>query len=409
MKLISKSLIKFGLSEITAKAIPFGVNLYIAKLLGPENFGSFVIVWTIWELFLIFIPMNIHATIKVYFFKKSAAELSDIVVIQIICSATLASICALLIGFAPLKQLIGESSLIVYLLISSAFFKTISNGALAYLQCKKSENWYVLINLVYVFSVAIISVALLTKSNYLLIWSGGIFVGAALQCMLALFKVSDLLKFPNWHEANLSQIVRFASKFYAQGFIWWLKPIVDRALITTVMGLTALGEFSLAMQLASSLLVFLNAWTLVMLPKLNSSLSIRDYDALQSVLKDSYLAVFIATLLVTFAGYFFIVTAYKDGYANVGSYFLLLVVSLVPQMLLLLKINILYFYNDGLFFAKWLIAYFVLYFIAMFFLQDLISIAFLAVISFLYYSVLLVIVEVRVKQVVLRELRHPDF
>ena len=213
MKSISRSFIKFSFSEVTAKAIPFGVNLYIAKLLGAESFGSFVVVWSLWELFLIFIPMNIHATIKVYFFKRTIAELSHIVVIHLICSAALAFVCALSIGLAPLENFLGEDSIIVYFLIVSAFLKTISNGTLAYLQCNKNENWYVLINLSYVFVVAIISLVFLTKSNYLLIWSGGILLGAALQSMIAAYKILEFLKPPNWHDTKIIQIVRFACTF----------------------------------------------------------------------------------------------------------------------------------------------------------------------------------------------------
>jgi len=358
------SILKYGISEGLAKLAPFLTTLYVAKYLSPELFGKYSLIVVLFEVIFIFVSFNIQATTRIDYFKETKKKFNLIKQNHIAISLLIAGICVLSVVFLPKSE-----QLIAIVLIFSALFRTGSVFILAIFQCSKKVNLYILSNITFVVILSLSVIVFLKLGYSYYSWLYGMLTASGIQFLLTLklYGATSFLSF--WPKKVTFRSLKwaFASAvlFMPQAIGWWFKSGADRFLINKYLGLELLGNYSLAFQLSSILIIFTTIVNLAVLPFINENLHKRN---IVIVFKTLTLVAIFATLFAI-ALYFTSVGIlnyfYKQQYAPAQGMIAYLCISNLFQAFIMIFINVLYYEGRGKYVAK-------LVFIS-FFLQFLIN------------------------------------
>ena len=133
---------------------------------------------------------------------------------------------------------------------------------------------------------------------------------------------------------------------------WWLKSGADRAIISKQLGDAVLGNFSLAFQLASLILISASVLNLALVPELNRLLKDNQEKLVINYIKRGALFIAFIFISIFIVGHLIITKFYLGDYSLSLDIFHLLAFALIPQALMLLVISVLYFKGEGGFVAK---------------------------------------------------------
>ena len=340
------NIVKYGVSEGIAKLAPFFTTLYVAKFLSPELFGRYSLVIVLFEIIFILISFNIQATTRIDFFKENHFNFCKIKQNHIVISFLFASVALLSLVFLD-----GENKLIVFFLIMSALLRTISVFALAIFQCSKKVNLYIWANIIFVFSLALSIFIFVNLGATFYSWAVSMVIASALQLLFVL-KAFGLKSFKAYWPRDVtykSLKIAFvpAFLFMPQAIGWWLKNGADRFLINNFLGTEVLGNYSLAFQLSSILIIFVATVNLALVPTVNESLKNKKIDVVIRMLFIMALSCVLFNVLLYYTTLEVLDLFYQESYPLAKEMTLYLCIANLFQAFNMIYINVLYYENEG--------------------------------------------------------------
>lgn len=348
------NLIKYAVSEGIAKLAPFLTTLYVAQFLSVEDFGRYSLIFVIYELFFILVSFNIQATTRIDFFKMSRVKflrskrehftISLFLVFFILSTSAIVS---------------SEYKYIIYILILSSFIRCISVFQLAIYQCEKKASLYVISNLTFTISLSIFTIVFVILDFGYLSWLYGLLCGSFLQLLVScvLFGYNRTLLFLSLNRLN-STFSSFKATFIVallflpQALGWWLKLGADRWIIERKVGASILGEYSLAFQFSSALLIAATVINLVLVPELNFCLKNNNLNRIKLLFFPTFLFLILLSIIIYFIASEVIIRFYDVEYLNSVFYLKLLIFPFLIQSFILIFSNILYYLGNGSYMAK---------------------------------------------------------
>lgn len=395
-KILSPNFFKFLGSEVITRAFPFIVTLYIASLLGTSLFGEFILYWTLAEVILIIVSFNIQSTTRVYFFTKTKDELSKIAFFQLSICILLSLSLFIFFFLISYLQLFSFNLEVAAIIILASIFRSLSNYALSIFQCNKKPNYFLITNLTYVLINSFTLLLFLNPQNFLFVWSISMLISAIAQCLVSLPKVINYLDINNRSSINKAEVLSFTFFYYPQTISWMLKPTFERIAIISILGASYLGQYGLATQISSMLLLFAGVINLVTLPDLNKTLLERNFDQTKRIFRKIYLLLLPSIAFVLFGGVYFIDNYYDYQYKYSGEILPLFVLSILPHLMVIVKTPVLYFFEDSKYVAFSVMLTFTLYGICIYLIQDFLTIERILLLAFLANTVLMIAIETKV-------------
>ncbi|QYK03918.1 oligosaccharide flippase family protein [Shewanella zhangzhouensis] len=355
------NLIKYAFSEGVAKLAPFFTTLYVAKFISVESFGKYSLVIVAYELFFILISFNIQATTRIDYFKLTRASFLNSKRQHLIICFFLA------IFISILSSASNEYAYILILLVFSSLTRCISVFQLAVYQCEKSASKYVISNLTFTISLSVFTLIFVNTGCEYLSWLYGLLLASLFQLVVSstLFGYVRTVLFLSFNRVDFNldsfkSTFVIALLFLPQALGWWLKLGADRWVIEQGLGASILGEYSLAFQFASVLLIAATVINLVLVPELNVSLKNCNIKRIKILISSAILFLVLLSFIVNYAGVEVIRKVYDFEYKNSIQYLEFLIFPFLVQSFVLIFSNLLYYLGKGAFMAKIILVTFTL-------------------------------------------------
>lgn len=346
------NLIKYAVSEGIAKLAPFFTTLYVAKNLSADEFGRYSLIFVVYELCFILITFNIQATTRIDYFKlrrmRFLASKREHVLISLLLAFFL---------FIISLTFSSEDQYIFVILILSSFVRCISIFHLSIFQCEKKSSSYVTSNLVFTISISIFTIIFVSLGFSYFSWLYSLLLASLIQLLIssALFSYKRTLLFLSFSRINLNSLKStfiIALFFLPQALGWWLKLGADRWIIERKLGTATLGQYSLAFQFSSILIIAATVMNLVLVPELNSCLKNSNLKRIKYIITPACFLLVILAILIYFVASQVVVSFYNSDYLDSIIYLKLLVFPFLIQSFILIFSNILYYFGSGPFMAK---------------------------------------------------------
>ncbi|MBO2577394.1 oligosaccharide flippase family protein [Shewanella algae] len=377
------NLIKYAFSEGIAKLAPFFTTLYIAKYLSVEEFGKYSLIFVVYELFFILVSFNIQATTRVDFYKLTRLRFLTTKREHLIISCLLALL-VLTISAVVAFEHIYELSLLIF----SSLVRCISVFQLAVYQCEKKASRYVASNLIFTLSLSCFTLMFVTFNYGYLSWLYGLVLAGLVQLFVSciLFgRINTLLYLSfnryNFNFSSFKSTFLIALFFIPQALGWWLKLGADRWIIERKVGVVVLGQYSLAFQFSSVLLIAATVMNLVLVPEVNFSLKNANFKRVKFLLAIATIFLTILSIVIYISSREIIFRVYDEKYFASIFYLGLLVLPFLVQSLILIYSNILYFFSKGAYLAKIILITFLLQVIINYFFVDFFGVVGMALVS----------------------------
>jgi O-antigen/teichoic acid export membrane protein len=342
--------LRFGVAEGIVRLTPFITTIFLAAKLEPSEFAWLAIVLVTYEIFFIVSSNNIVALTRIYFFKKQLATLTAVIRSSfqnsLMISVTLS---ILLFCFTEISFQFS------FFLCLCVILRNVSTVTLALLQCKGDVKAYSVLATVY--SVVFLS------SLYCSIelfnfgrdsWLYALILASFFQfCFALIYFLRYLPNFFKIVKYKYSRVVFILGLgFMPQAIGWWAKSGADRYLILGFYGELQLASYSLAYQFSAVLLIFVNVINLVFVPFLNKMLFDKEMDRVKGVIVKTKVFVILFSALLCVLGYFVVEYFYIEKFDNISFIFVATTLTLVPFSLVLIDMNILYYYSQQNYVAK---------------------------------------------------------
>jgi len=347
------NIVKYGMSEGLAKIAPFLTTMYVAKYLSPELFGKYSLLVVSFEIIFIFISFNVQATTRIDYFKEPHLEFFNIKQNHLVISILIASS----VGVVCVFFLEQEFKFAFLLLILSALLRTITVLMLAIFQCSRDVNAYIYSNISFVLVLSLSTFVFVNLGASYFSWIYALLIASALQLILVMkiFGSKEAISLLWPRAVTLESIKKTfipAALFMPQAIGWWLKSGADRVLINKYLGTGVLGNYSLAFQIASVLILIMSTINLALVPFINENLKNKNIDYVLKILLFMPLGCIFFAICIYFFGIEVLNIFYSDSYALARNLFLFLCLSQLFQAVSMIYVNILYFENEGKFVAK---------------------------------------------------------
>jgi O-antigen/teichoic acid export membrane protein len=362
-------LYKFAVSEVLAKIAPFLTTLYVAKFLSPELFGKYSLVIVMFEIIFILISFNIQATTRIDFFKETESSFSSIKQNHI-------TITFIILGFFSVSLFFLETDqrFLLLLLLACALLRTFSVFIMAIFQCSKKVNSYVFSNIIFVLVLSIFIFMFVNLGMSYLSWIYSMFIASTVQLIVVinLFGGHSFKKYLPKKIAvdSLKKTLIPAALFMPQALGWWLKSGAERIIISDSLGNVVLGVYALAVQFASITFMYVTILNLALVPEINKLIQRRNFEEMHKYLLMSSFSIIIICALIGILGFFVIDQIYSYDYILAKNYLPFLLMASLPQAIMLIYINVLYFNKEGKFVATLVLASFSIQTMINFFLID---------------------------------------
>ncbi|ABI72673.1 oligosaccharide flippase family protein [Shewanella frigidimarina] len=394
------NLIKYAVSEGIAKLAPFFTTLYVAKYLSVEDFGRYSLIFVVYELFFILISFNIQATTRIDFFKLNRVRFLATKREHLI-------ICLLLALFLLTASIFASSgyTYVLTLLVLASFLRCISVFQLAIYQCEKSASRYVASNIVFTVSLSLFTLVFVALDYGYLSWLYGLLFASFLQVLISciLFGHIRTLLFLSFHRLtfrfdSFKATFIIALLFLPQALGWWLKLGADRWIIERQVGTAVLGQYSLAFQFSSALLIAASVINLVLVPEINTCLKSSNYKRIKLFLIPAILFLILLSVVIYFVASEFILRVYDAEYFNSVLYLKLLIFPFLIQSFILILSNVLYYWGKGGYMAKVILAAFSLQVIVNFFFVEIFGVVGMVLVSLIANIMVLLLIILKSKK-----------
>lgn len=378
-----KNLFKYIFSEMLVKVLPMVTSLYLAKILGPEDFGQFSLILVLAEVFLIGISFNIQATTRLDYYKQDIDTFWNTKKHHAVLSF-LSFIILLLLSFLLTPSFVSFHNIVLILL--SMLFRTYSLLIQSYFQCTKQVNKYVYISFTYVLVLFVGIFSLIEMVNVASAFSLALFISSISQFLISKILIADefrLVSKVSLDNKLIKKVFLSSVVFFPSAVGWWIKNGADRFIINKYFEPEVLGIYSLWFQMFSITVLALNVINLAFVPELNKSLKDRRLFDTKKLVLIEIIIFAVIVLIVGFIVNIFIREIYDPIYYSAVDYIYSLLIAFFFQGIMMIVINILYFYDKGFMVAKSIILIFSIQVIANFKLASVIGLS-----GMIYISVL---------------------
>lgn len=343
------NIIQYAIAEGLSRLAPFLASFFLASKMSVNDFGFVSLFLVIYEILFIVISNNIQATTKIDFFKMNDNEFFSLKKSHFVNGLFLIIPSFVIIYFYFDYPFYIVSSLVVF-----SFVRSYISYILTMLQCKKLVNDYMLISAVYVivfFIVLYLSISLGVKA-----WFISIGVAYIIQLTFVYWKYKHQ-PFVLFNVGIVKKSFMYSSLysgllFMPQAIGWWMKTGVDRFLVNEFFGVGSLASFSLGFQFSALVVMGVIAVNLAIVPELNLMLKNRDIRGVNKILLVGCAAVLFGSTVVFFIGNYAIEYYYSYKFDLAKEIFPLFMLSIIPQGLVLILTNVLYFSGHKVFVAK---------------------------------------------------------
>ncbi|MGR5350247.1 hypothetical protein [Vibrio mediterranei] len=343
-----KKLVQYSLTEGIAKGLPFFTSIFVASLIGASEFGKYAILLVTFEIALIFISINVQATTRVDYFKLTTMEFWILK--------------AKHFQYSTLFMFVTSGLLFLYTEIEAYYILLISIAALirstalfflAYFQCEGKVLNYSISNLCFVVTLSLGTVVVFYNDYPFIYWIYCIFTASLLQCLISiyLFNIGKLSQIfingiPLINSKDL-KVLYAALLFTPQAIAWWLRTGAERIVIANELSHEVLGNYALAVQISSVIIIVISTLNLVIVPNINEMMKNSDKASVYKLLRK--VAVFIVLLCIPFlAVTTYIVDSYfSHEYLMVSNFLFWVICAILPQAIMMLYVNVLYYFNKG--------------------------------------------------------------
>lgn len=330
-----RNLLIYFFGEGISRALAFLTSLMMAYFLSPEDFGELAIIFTLAEIFLIFVSNNAHAKARVRYFKIDTNDFESMVVSDLGNSILLA-----VAAFVLFIWIDAMSILLEFFLLLAILFRVPGQIMMVEKQCTKSANNYVMLNLIF----ALVNFVSL---SFFVIYKVGV---SSWVFAYLLASVSQYVLVVTWDKKyNLLKGLKsgFNKLEFGSGLMylpmaisWSSKIAIERYTISYAVGLEALGTYAFAYQMASVVVILAQILNIALYPEIASRLK-----ACVSPIRIILLALpvlILAATLVFFATKYLLISSEFSKFDNSLEYLALMLASASVQGMALIVFNIIY-------------------------------------------------------------------
>lgn len=305
--LIKNSLIYF-FADIFNKAVPFLLLPILTTYLTPEDYGIIATFGVFTSILVIFISMNTLGSIEVTFFQISKEKLKVYIanVFLIISVSLIFILLATVLLSSQLTKLldIPLEWLIVGVFISLAQIVNTINLLLWRVEYKaKNYSFFEIAQNLFNVSLTLLFVIAINMD-----WEGRLLAMAIAIIsfgFISFYLVVKVRKYftYSYNQEYIKDALHYGIPLIPHSLAGWIKTGLDRIFITSLVGVSATGIYSVGYQLGTIVMVIATSLYKAWLPKLYEMMSnITDEDKKQ-IVKFTYLY-FIGILLLTVVLYF---------------------------------------------------------------------------------------------------------
>jgi O-antigen/teichoic acid export membrane protein len=274
MKLESKNVIVYLLSDVLVKGIPFLLIPIYTLYLTPTQFGNISIFNIIVEVMIIFVVMGGNSYYRVQFFKiENSNSLLGAVVSNFVYTIPLALLLMIIFMFFDLNPSKHETYWL-FIGFVIAISQSVILLAVACFQCKGKALYVGTINIVSAIVSGLVTVGLLMsgyeeESRYI-----AYFIASFIVMFLSIYMYKSTEKqWPEIAKEHSIPAIKFGLGVLPHALSWWARTGMDRLIIAKFVSIHQVGLYSIAAQLSLVVIVLSNAVNQAFTPKIMKMLT----------------------------------------------------------------------------------------------------------------------------------------
>ncbi|MEZ9357192.1 oligosaccharide flippase family protein [Vibrio breoganii] len=339
LKQVGNSFI-YVLSDVFVKALPFFLIPIITRYLTVEEYGEVSLAQTCIEVFTIVFVFGTHHYYRYEFFKGSVNK-ELLFLVPIIVSLCIFFLVFLLVF---LVTLFLDEVFWWYLLVPvAALFQSLISLFICKFQTIEKPFAVGFTNLSlailsFVFTVLFLFNGLGVDGRLFVVLFTPILIGGL--CVIYIFRKYELEKL---YESRFyfKEGIKFGSKAFPSSISWWLRSGMDRILLQYMIGLSAVGVFSIAVQFSLVITVIASAINNAVMPSIFRSVNSQQYKIVFKMIVFSVAIVTLFALLLVLVSPVLIKFVLPEQYQLVGDYFIPLIIASVLHACFLFTSNVL--------------------------------------------------------------------
>lgn len=277
MKLLKNTLIYFS-ADIFNKAVPFLLLPILTTYLTPKDYGIIATYGVLINILVIFIGLNTIGSIEINFFQISKNKIKEYIGnVLYIFSITTTSFLIVYFIFGDLASLVFDIPkvwLLIAIFIALAQVLTTINLILWRVEHKAKEysSFEIVQNLfnITLTLIFVISLEMNWEGRLLAIAIGIILFGGL--SLLILVKVRKYTLF-TYNKEYIKDALNYGIPLIPHSLAGWIKTGLDRIFITSIIGISATGIYSVGYQLGTIIAIVATSLSKAWLPKLYEMLS----------------------------------------------------------------------------------------------------------------------------------------
>ena len=280
-------------STIVNAAIPFLLLPFLARWLGPSDFGLTALFFAAVNVMAVFIGLSAHGMISVTYFRDGPEALAPQTGAAVGISVVMYAVMLLAISILPRSALgiLGVPETWLWAVMLTAMFQSIQMAASAVFQTRRQPLLFAAAQIGY-------GVGLATMTVVLIGWQSYDWTGRALAQMIAAGSISILAlivlsstKGINWNVTSwrMREALHFGVPLLPHAIGGVAMASIDRFALANTEGTVAVGRYFVAMQIASLMLVLATAASQAWSPWLFERLALNGNKEKRDIVKLSYL------------------------------------------------------------------------------------------------------------------------
>jgi O-antigen/teichoic acid export membrane protein len=340
--------VQYSLTEGMVKGFPFITSIFVASIIGATEFGKYSILLVTFEIALILTSINIQATTRIDYFKLTDVEFWDKNAKHF-----QYSIIFMLLTFFLLCFFTDIEVYYIFFISLAALIRSVSLYFLAYFQCQGKVLNYSISNLCFVISLSFGIVAVFYYNYPFIYWVYTILTASILQCLISihLFKKDKPDNFLFNGVPLISckdlKVLYAALLFTPQAIAWWLRTGAERIVIANELSHEVLGNYALAVQISSIIVIIVSTVNLAVVPSINAMMKNSDTESVFNLLHK------LAAIVLLLSVPFLVITTYavdfyfNSKYVMVSDFLFWVICATLPQAIMMLYVNVLYYFNKS--------------------------------------------------------------
>jgi len=291
-KLFKNSFI-YASTEVINKAVPFLLLPIMTHYLTPSDYGIVATYGAFIAILAVFIHISMAGAIQVNYFKISAEQIKVYIanVLIILGSTTLLAFLTILLLYTPLAAKLDVPSMWLFIGIAMVFSQVLTLINLVLWQVEQRAKPYGVYQIAQMLSNA--SIGLILVVSFGMNWEGQLIAQAVSSILFGFISFSFILKRGylnfNLNTTYIKDALAFGIPLIPHGLSGWFKTGVDRIFLTSMIGTTATGLYSIGYQFGMIIGILAIAFNKAYVPYLYKRLEHIDESGKKQLVTYTYL------------------------------------------------------------------------------------------------------------------------